>query len=839
MSDAETEPAAERPHRQVDRHLLAEANLYGIQYAAYIEMSPRERGAVKQKWTMKLRAEARRRNVDPDDFVSMSEDAREEARAQYPEVVRPKAPSVRKTRPVEVAEVVDEELSSSTVDHEDDEEEDEETVHSTAAAVPATEGDPKMRTQPTLGDIRPTDNEDLSGWSQPKNLSDVYSRYTIGDGQHFIRVERLEPKVFQQIPCSGYLGEIRERITEEQFNMIYGGRLYMMQVYGPDPKGRRDPMSGLPIIKSKTDPFKYTVPVIPPNLSMLPGRFPTTKQEPRMNSFPQIFSNAQPSLPTTPADATMHKSTLDFTLSMFKEKETLRTELGNQQSAVVAKAIEATERAAASREETLKEQLTAEREARKTLEQKMEKFIAEHPQASPLKDAGEFLKAAGGAGQNPEAQVTRLQQMHAEELTRLREAHRDAVESLKTRHEDELKRNRDRLDDVERTYKTKISDVESRSTERVTDAERRMRERENELRSELERVRADERSVADRRVQEKTEQFNERLADLTKQHERELRMAQSNHDVKTETQKGGLELQIVNLKEKISRLDEELEEAREEARQAGDPVAVMKKAKEQAKLMGYEEKDENAPQTAGERFAAMAGMGLGKAMETMDKWVPEVVKTLVDRPQPLGGPAATPQRRALPPGQGQAQNPARQQRGPSKRAVAWASAGSVPLTEQATIPPDAPSPQPAAAQVQEVPSQQAAPASAPPAAPQPQQEPQQQQAAPQQMPATNRLRQVFPDEIIRQFRAEVEQAINVGFGADMFARKFHEGYPGPSIAMVSVYKPEDLFAEVESMPDGALSPILRRDGRRWVEKLWEELQAKGAPPAAAQAAAQA
>src|SRR4029077_11754040 len=125
---------------------------------------------------------------------------------------------------------------------------------------------------------RPAENEDMVGRAPPQNLLDVYRLYTIGDGQHFIRIDRLEPRVHQHIPCSGHLGEIREPISEDHFRLAYGGRVYQLTVYGPDPKGRKDPITGLPMIKRKTEPFRYTVPQYPPNLMMMPGMSPSARQ---------------------------------------------------------------------------------------------------------------------------------------------------------------------------------------------------------------------------------------------------------------------------------------------------------------------------------------------------------------------------------------------------------------------------------------------------------------------------------------------------------------------------------------------------------------------------------
>jgi len=104
------------------------------------------------------------------------------------------------------------------------------------------------------------------------------------------------------------------------------------------------------------------------------------------------------------------------------------------------------------------------------------------------------------------------------------------------------------------------------------------------------------------------------------------------------------------------------------------------------------------------------------------------------------------------------------------------------------------------------------------------------------MAATTGLARVFPDEIVMQFRVEVERAINAPLPAAEFAARFLAGYPEPARMLVSIYKPETLIEVVAAMPDSAQSPILRRDGRRWVEQLWQQLAAQSAPqPAVAQA----
>jgi hypothetical protein len=849
-------PEPDEPRRPIDRQLFAEARLYGVAYSPYLEMSPRERGALKARWTHKIRAEAKRRNVDPDEFVQMDEDQRERAREEYPErlpvVARKTLPSAAKRpeprtiddvvrshapeSPIGVADMVDEGLTRPDV----------ESFSQGADDAPPTEADPKRRDRATLGEVRPVDNVDLVGWTQPKNLRDIYSRWTIGDGQHFIRVERIDPRVWQQIPTAGYIGEIREPISEEQFHAFYGGRVYKLQVYGPDPKGRMDATTGLPIIKPKTEPFPYNVPMLPPNLLALPGTSPGKQGERVMQSpFSAFFPGAQPTgIPATPADAQMHKTTVDFFSTLLKrsedEREDLRRAATSGPSEGVLKvvsessksAIEQANRAAEARERTLLESLSQAREDNKALSAKIEKLAEQQNEnrGSPVQDAVTLMQTVHPT-KSAEEEALRLRASHTAAMTALKTGHEEEIKRERTRHDDELKRLKERLDDAEKAYKAKLDDID-----------RANKVRERELRDETERVRTDERAVAERRVQETIARFDDRIKDLREQHGRELRMQTEQHSTRVETTKGNLELQLSNQKERIAQLKDDLDQARADLSSATDPSEVIKKAEQQAKVLGYTKRDENGPQTAGERFASTVGMGLSKAFETMNDWVPKAITASRAGAPALGGPAVQPgQQRALgqpqQPGQPGMQQP---RPGPSRRAVSWASAGSVPVAgQQYTIPPEtpqpAPAPQPAAQQPPPPAQQQAAPSQDPapqqPSAPSP---PSNGNGA-----ATTRLGRVFPDEIVVQFRTEVERAINTGFSAEAFAQRFVGTFPEPARMLVSLHKPEDLIEVVRGMPDGADSPILRRDGTRWVEELWQQIVVQASAQVSAQPQAQA
>jgi len=874
MNEASLQEQSPEPARQLDRELLADSKRFGVSYQALVEMSPRARGAMKGRWVNKLRQEAKRRHIDPDEFVAMSEEGREAARSEHPEHPlseqkrRPRedaaAPAAAKSfeaimakhgvteapepsRGPQVAANYDEGL---TLGDEDDE---EGSSHSAMDEIPPTEIDPRMRTNSTLGVVQPSDNEDLVGWKQPRNLRDVYARYSIGDGQHFIRVERVDPKVYQGIPCAGFLGEIREPMAEAQFSSFYGGRTYSMQVYGPDPKGRRDAASGLPVIKSKTEPFRYTVPLFPPNLAMLPGTSPSKGESTTMMPFAPGFPNQH--MPATPADAAMHKTNIDFMGTLLRARDEENKELRRRAEQVQAApnkdvleivndagktALLQANAAAEKREQALQEQIALIRSEKDSLAAKVEKFLEEQrnaPRESPVQQALDFVKSAQGqGGKGTEEEITRLKTSHMEELNRLREGHRDAIVELRARQDEELKRQRERLDDA-----TKFG------RESLEQCEKRARERETQLQAQMVDQRREERERTDAAVKAVTDRYEDRMKDLKDAHARELRSLTENHTTRADVTKGVLEAQIAANKERVAHLESELEDAKEEAEKSRDPVQVLKKSEALAEAMGFTKKDDNAPTTAWERFAATAGMGFAKALETANEWVPRAMQARAQ------GPALPPgagQPRALPPGQGgppQQQQQRQVVRQPSRRAVSWATQGSVPIAgQQPIMPPDAP---PVQASIPPAPMQPPAPVgdastapSMPPPVPQQEMQPPapQQQPEPQmQQPNGQQEQQQQVVEAALAFRTEVERAINAGFPAEDFATRFIEQFPNESLGLIQSQRPENFFELVRTMPGGADSVILRRDGKKWVDKLWQQIGVQHQSRAAAQQGAQA
>ena len=160
--------------------------------------------------------------------------------------------------------------------------------------------------------------------------------------------------------------------------------------------------------------------------------------------------------------------------------------------------------------------------------------------------------------------------------------------------------------------------------------------------------------------------------------------------------------------------------------------------------------------------------------------------------------------------------------------MAWATAGSVPIAgAPSPIPPSpnepmqAAAPAEAPAQAEPAPQAEAAPTAAPAQAAQA------AQAAPAEaQPAATApsgppdAQTVFPDHVISEFKNHVEQAINVGMPAEAFASRFVGAQPEGAMTLIHYYKADDFVTRIAAMPGGAESAITRRDGKKWVDKLW-------------------
>lgn len=830
----------------LDITVITEAERYGVNPRAYADMTPKERGLVKAHWTRKTKSEARRLGVDLEWWLSMTEEERVGERERLKRE-RIEADERERARDEDGANDGDDDDDDAQIEQpsRDVDKDDDGTfkIYSADPDVPPNDLNPRRRDGMTIGRIAELETPpDVLGNERdrnPRTLMDLYNRWPVGDGEHYIRVERTQPKQWQQIACSGYLGDIREPLSEKKFQQYFGGREYELTLYGPDPSGRTDQITGLPRIKALTNPIKITVPVLPPNIAVLPAMQTNAeaKQEAQMSQPWNPFSASAPTgAPTTPADAQVHKSNVDLVTNVLKMTQEENKELRKHRESDGVGAnknllewqkevLEGVRRDSDARERILRDELAEARRLAEKKEEEVEKIRQQIQQMTGRTDGTtlELVRTLGTSGAEREAQRS---EAYRQQLEQMRQSHQDLLRTMEERQKGEIARSDERLKQNDDYYK-KLLDEERRKGE----------EREKHLKEEIERVRRDERDAAEARLREMKERSEERFKDVEKAFERELRSVKENWETKMSTSLSTKDFEIANLRDRLEEAKEDAAEARAKAEESNDPITVMEKAKKNAEALGYA-KTEDAPKTPWERFAATAGTGLGQALQNIDQWLPQAAAAMSGgrgAPQQAhmqGLAANPPQLTAAAAAARAAQQAPRPTPAQRPRSVAWAAAGQPPTpTEQ----PEAP------LGFQSEPtmtSQEAAPA-----APSPQQEgarsaPPSNGAAqapvPPPMQVENKLGIVFGDEAVMTFLGQLEMAINMGMEPQDFAKRFVAGYRDAAVKMTEVYKPNDVSSFVKTLPGSDTSAILRRDGAKFLTGLWSEIekQTQKAAPAA-------
>jgi hypothetical protein len=74
----------------------------------------------------------------------------------------------------------------------------------------------------------------------------------------------------------------------------------------------------------------------------------------------------------------------------------------------------------------------------------------------------------------------------------------------------------------------------------------------------------------------------------------------------------------------------------------------------------------------------------------------------------------------------------------------------------------------------------------------------------------------------------MEGAINAAAPPKQFAEIFFRKYPEPAAKLATQFQAEDSVDFLKAMgakyPEALGSPILRRDGQKWIVAMWEELR---------------
>lgn len=711
-------------------------------------------------------------------------------------------------------------------------------VHTPHDMEAPEEQDPERRESMTIGEIEPEDGEvfpDTAGRGPPKNLTDICATYPLGDGRHYIRVERVKPTVFFNMPCSGWLGDIYEAVTEAEFRRKYGGGIYELIVYGPDPRGRTNPQTDDPIIKALTKAVKLTVPGKPNPATITGGRGDSRSDEVEPGLFDRSRFGGR-GLPPTSAEASIHRDGISFAQGLVTEErrknETLEKEQRDRAEREATQVVMAVKEATAALQKRLEAEIETERQARRDAEKRLEDLSRRPNESQTAWGAMKDVAQALAPKSSSDGELQRIYDNHRNEMNRLTDQHRIAI------------------DEVRRAADERVKSVQ----DQLGDERRRAAEHERDLREQHDRREKDLREDHDKRIRELGERHEREARDadqrrrdeierLRADHDRELKAAERQGDLLRQTDKTSLESRLATQKDRIDLLKDELDRARAEAADKPNLTEQLQEAETQAKLLGYEKKDENSPRDWKERIAEAAGTALSNLPEIVKAYGDNKVKQAeveqrilatknhqaqqeerrVQGRQPGQAgpppPGQAPQRRVIGGAGGpiQAQRPqawATEENGPN---VSYAPEGAQSVQAGAargTVAPE-PTPTPAPGDVQ---PPQAPPPPAPP-----------QQAAPPASPEAGVASEPTPEqraaaaEQLDQLKMWVELEISRGADAADFAKRLVDQVgAGAAYAMTERVKVDEILNALAGDPKSARSPILLRDGQAFLRKAWAE-----------------
>lgn len=723
--------------------------------------------------------------------------------------------------------------------------------------LPDESGPEDRREGVTVSEIEAADGlefPDTAGRGPPRTLTDVFAAYPIGNGLHYVRVERLKPEMYLGVPCAGYMGDLNRPMTEGEFRLFYGGGRYELCVYGPDPRGRADPITGQPIIKALTKPITVRVPGNPTS-ETLAGDLTPGK---RTGMFPPSpFEGGRRGPPATTADASIHRDSLHLAQNLIqeerREKNELRRELQQGATKTVEPIVEAVRGTAKEGMDLLRSELDRTRAAADR------EILRYQEEIRALRADIEAVRRQPTSEQGAWSALSQVAQSLApgrssnEEIARLHESHRDEVRRLEEQHRRELADMRAGFDDRVKLLQNQIESERSRAREEVRDVTDRLERREKDARDAFEQRLKDQREHYEQRERDNEARQRGELDRMRAEHERELRSQAQQHELIRTTDKQGHEARIAQMKDRNEILKEEVDRWKTEANNKADWAEQMTDFERKAEALGFQKADANAPQTWQDRVA----MAFGDALRNADKIAGNIAGALRERKETAiaqadlvtrvaaqqaqqaqqGGPGA------LPPHQGQPQQPQRQIRGPGGRPVTtarsvWASddlsmAPPAGATGTPVVHPDARSEAPA--QPVHGPQAPVAPPAAAPAPPNqplvgppaaPPQQPQQPAQAPQAQAAAP-PQQGFPidPQMLDSFRMWAESQIDAKRDPEEFGRDFVDRVGAQQAAEVVFRLPvEALFEALSSTPEMLGSPILRRDGQAFMRKAWNEAQ---------------
>jgi len=430
-------------------------------------------------------------------------------------------------------------------------------------------------------------------------------------------------------------------------------------------------------------------------------------------------------------------------------------------------------------------------------------------------------------------QITQLQEAHRSELQRTHESYQSQLDRERKAHEDALKREQDRATDAITRAERRATDIEDRAERRIKEAQERS---ERDLRD----VKAD----ADKRVADAERIWKDRIEDERRNHEREIRSIHANYDTRLATEKSIADNTQTSLRSEVERERADRARFEQEAKEKSDLAQQVQKFASTAESLGYSRTDGSDAPTDWKAELLHLGVNLADRAPEMLRSAGEAVAKAKSQPvqvmqQPMMYAPALP----AAPGFGAPQVPSiaggfatedgvDYEGSPGTSEGYWPSPGMpepgiVPSTPSEMPPMPGPSRAPAGP----VPSAPPAPASARPA-PQPasEQMPSAYPETPPPAPATPALQAPppvieIPNEQINALRPLFEDAFKQGIPPDQFAQDLISQHGvGVIRSLALALSPARITSAITSTPDGMHSPLVRREGQKYLKALFAEVR---------------
>lgn len=469
-----------------------------------------------------------------------------------------------------------------------------------SAVIPHPESDPQKRegtmTMSPLVGLDDAPDFFAGGKAHPETIFDLFSLFPQLDGDNwFIYVERKLPKLYAGRKVDGIQRPITAPLTLTEWQYWYGGGTYKLIVYGPSKRAVSMNADGRAPPKALTEAITVTFPGVPSFESeVYDGEDSMTQAAP--SGFPNIPLAGRRG-PASMADAAIEKErlTVDAAREVRQESradqerskaEQALKEKSQGESAILKMFMDSQREAAAREAELRASQVEREREIadeRRENDAKWEARIRELIGEKKPDDLERLAKLSTIISKPDNSEAVR--ENHAREMERAQAAAKDAAD-----------RAAERIREAEARADRRIEEEKTRSADRVKEVERRFSDLERDLRERFDRDMQRVKDDSERRIGDMHRQHTDAMAAESRNHERDVKSLTAQHAMANESLKSTYEMRLDTARSENKRTGSEIERWKKEAEDGKDVVGKLRKLKEDAAELGMVPAEEaNAP----------------------------------------------------------------------------------------------------------------------------------------------------------------------------------------------------------------------------------------------------